>query len=325
MAPGIRVGVVAVGVTILALASGCATKIYVPPAEPLPPPPPIVLREAEETAPAEIYADADPSALTAYGDTLQGHGSWFDDDDYGTVWAPDAGEVGTDFVPYVSAGHWVYGYGDEYVWVSDFSWGWVTFHHGRWVLTAGHGWVWIPGRAYAGAWVVWRIGDDDYGYIGWAPSPPTWIWRAGVAVSVGFEPPVAYVFCRRSEVFSPHVGVRVVRGDTAPMVSRTRPFGPTWSAPGSSGVGVRVQPAPPPPARGVTAPQPPSVPPRRVEPVPRVVPAPQPKPPPIKAPAKPAPKPRISPAPPAPKKVLTPRRWTPRIPPPETPLRPKVQ
>ncbi|HEX8789402.1 MAG TPA: DUF6600 domain-containing protein [Polyangiaceae bacterium] len=337
MPPRISFSALAVGATILALAGGCVRKAYVPPAAPLPPGPPIVLRETEETAPADAYGDTDPSALTAFSDTLNGHGTWLDDDDYGTVWAPDPGDVGTGFAPYVSAGHWAYDDVEGYVWVSDYPWGWVTFHYGRWILTAGHGWVWIPGRAYAGAWVIWRIGDDDFDYVGWAPEPPIWIWQAGIAVSLGFVPPTAYVFCGRGEVFASDVGVRVVRGDTAWMEKRTRPFGPAWAGdeqrpfeprrvtgprpetlhvtrdrvpapPAPVSHAVRSVPPGPVPSRGVTAPQPPSLPLRHIAPA--SAPARRPKPPPAPAPA--------------PKKV-SPKRYRPAIPPPGAPVRPKVQ
>jgi len=84
-----------------------------------------------------------------------------------------------DFTPYVTAGHWVYD--DDWVWVSDYPWGWAPFHYGRWVLVEGRGWAWIPGRVYRGAWVVWSV-DDGYGYLGWAPAPPAFVWFGGVAV-----------------------------------------------------------------------------------------------------------------------------------------------
>lgn len=357
--------------TIVALAGGCARKAYVPPAEPLPPGPPIMLRDAEETAPAgetaeviasaDAYADTDPSALTAFGDTLFGHGTWLDDDDYGTVWAPDAADVGTDFAPYVSAGHWAYDDVDAYVWVSDYPWGWVTFHYGRWILTAGHGWGWIPGRAYAGAWVIWRVGDDDFDYVGWAPEPPIWIWRAGIAVSLGFVPPAAYVFCSRAEVFAPDVGVRVVREDSAWMETRTRPFGPAWAGDERRPFEPRRAPAPPPASLHVTRDRIPSPPARSTglstarqyaqpgttrllggaPPVSHVVRSVPPRPAPPRAvtaaqpPSVPSrhvtptpaatrrPKPPPAPAP-VPKKAA-PKRWTPAIPATGAPMRPKVQ
>jgi hypothetical protein len=184
----------------------------------------------------DSYADTDPSALSDFRSTLDPHGAWVEDDTYGTVWVPNRGEVGDDFVPYVSAGHWVYE--DDYLWVSDYEWGWVPFHYGRWVWSDGTGWVWIPGRVYAPAWVVWRMGDDDYEYVGWSPMPPAWIWHGGIAVGIGFAPPARYVFCPRREIFLPRIHSRIVVDDRAAEIGRrTRPYIPAQPT-----VGPRQQP-----------------------------------------------------------------------------------
>src|SRR3984957_14695181 len=76
----------------------------------------------------DSYADTDPSALTDYRSTLDPYGTWVDDPNYGTVWVPNADQVGSDFTPYVSAGHWTYDDEDDYVWISDYAWGWAPFH-----------------------------------------------------------------------------------------------------------------------------------------------------------------------------------------------------
>ncbi len=171
------------------------------------------------------YADTDPSALTEFHTTLEPYGTWVEDASYGTVWTPSPTVVGTDFAPYVTAGHWTYG--DDYVWVSDYSWGWAPFHYGRWVYIDGRGWAWIPGRTYSGAWVTWRVGPANYDYIGWAPLPPSWYWRRGYAVSVYSVPRAPYVFCGRHDVFAPQVGPRIVRGQGVVAIGeRTRPFVP---------------------------------------------------------------------------------------------------
>src|SRR5262249_50871646 len=122
-------------------------------------------REILIGADGDEYSDTDPSALTDFKPALDGHGAWVEDASYGTVWVPATEEVGADFQPYVTAGHWTYSEGTDYVWVSDYSWGWGPFHYGRWVLLPGHGWAWIPGRHYAGAWVTWRVGPAGYGYV----------------------------------------------------------------------------------------------------------------------------------------------------------------
>jgi hypothetical protein len=157
------------------------------------------------------YADTDPSALTDFHGTLDAHGRWVEDPVYGTVWAPNPTEVGADFSPYETAGHWVYD-DDDYVWVSDYDWGWAPFHYGRWVLTDG-GWVWIPGRVYAGAWVDWRFGYPGWAYVGWGPAYPTFIWRAGVPVGyVAVAPAAHFYYCAHGDIFAPSIGARIVTG-----------------------------------------------------------------------------------------------------------------
>ena len=107
----------------------------------------------------DAYSDTDPSALTDFHSALDPYGSWVDDPEYGTIWQPSPDVVGEGFAPYETAGHW--SYGDDYVWVSEYSWGWAPFHYGRWVY-ATNGWGWIPGRQYAGAWTTWRTGYGPY-------------------------------------------------------------------------------------------------------------------------------------------------------------------
>jgi len=170
----------------------------------------------------DTYSDADPSALTDFHATLEPYGTWTEDATYGTVWSPSPSVVGPDFTPYVTAGHWVYD--DDYVWVSDYDWGWAPFHYGRWVYN-GIGWVWIPGRSYAGAWVSWRYGYGQWGYLGWAPLAPTWCWHGGVAVGIGFVPSMPYAFVSSHEVFAPALATRVIAGPQVGVVaSHTRPW-----------------------------------------------------------------------------------------------------
>jgi hypothetical protein len=212
-------------IALLGICSGCVVHASARIPEP-PPPPPI---EASVTvggeapapdapaAPAEVqtdsYDDQDPTALQDFHPALDAHGSWVDDPNYGTIWVPNAGEVGADFTPYVGAGHWVYG--DDYLWVSDYDWGWAPFHYGRWVAMDGR-WGWIPGREYAPAWVSWRTGEPGYAYVGWAPAPPAYIWRGGVAITVGFSPPAPrFVFCAHGDLFSPAPARAVIVGPRA--------------------------------------------------------------------------------------------------------------
>lgn len=157
----------------------------------------------------DAYEDTDPSALIEFEQPLAPYGTWLDDPTYGRIWVPSVVVVGPDFAPYQTAGHWTLTDEGEWLWVSDYSWGYIPFHYGRWVWTSTHGWAWIPGRVYAPAWVVWRVGD--HGYIGWAPMPPTYVWRGGVAVTLWTVPPAPYVFCPTTHVFHHHVHRHIVR------------------------------------------------------------------------------------------------------------------
>jgi hypothetical protein len=172
---------------------------------------------------ADQYADNDPSALTDFRDTLDPHGTWVKDPTYGTVWVPNAAEVGSDFAPYQTSGRWAMADTGDWAWESDYAWGHVPFHYGRWVWTGGY-WGWIPGRTYAPAWVTWRVGED--GYIGWAPLPPSWYWSDGYAMALWSVPYAAYCFVPTSYVFYPGVSGYVIRdrGGVGRAAAGTRPY-----------------------------------------------------------------------------------------------------
>jgi hypothetical protein len=190
----------------------------------------------------DSYADDDPSALTDFRGALDPHGQWLDDPNYGTMWQPSPDEVGPDFAPYVSGGHWAYDDADDYVWMSDYGWGWAPFHYGRWAYGAS-GWGWIPGRAYAPAWVTWRTGYPGFGYVGWAPMAPTWGWRGGgAAYAFGAIPPTPYAFCGVHDLFAPTgLSGRIVSSPSAmhSIAAQTHPFAPSVPS-GTVGAGGRV-------------------------------------------------------------------------------------
>ena len=168
-----------------------------------------------ETTPAPVsesdVPDTDPSALTTFRPALDPYGAWVADSRYGTVWVPNRDVVGADFAPYVSRGHWALTADDDWIWASDYPFGWAVFHYGRWVWIAGNGWSWVPGRTYANAWVVWRVPTAGYAYVGWAPMPPTWGWRNGYAFGLWYSPPLPYVFCPSAYVFDYRVHYHIVR------------------------------------------------------------------------------------------------------------------
>jgi hypothetical protein len=159
---------------------------------------------------ADDVPETDPRAITEFRSTLDPYGSWVEDEKYGTVWVPNRDAVGDDFAPYVSAGHWALTEDGDWIWQSDYPFGGVVFHYGRWVWVPGTGWAWVAGRRYANAWVTWRVSTDDYGYIGWAPMAPSWGWYGGSAVSLWWYPPTAYVFCPNRYAFSYRVHSYIV-------------------------------------------------------------------------------------------------------------------
>jgi hypothetical protein len=160
-------------------------------------------------APNDVVNDQNPEALTKFRPYLDPYGTWTDDPTYGRVWVPSASVVGPNFQPYVSNGRWALDESGEWIWVSDYSFGWVVFHYGRWVWIENTGWAWIPGNQYAPAWVVWRVPTGSYDYVGWAPAPPTFVWYAGVSFWWGYSPYYWWVFCPSPYLFHYHVGYYV--------------------------------------------------------------------------------------------------------------------
>ncbi len=176
---------------------------YGPQGQPIP-------SEGATTEPVGNLPETDPRALTEFRPTLDPYGTWVDDQKYGTVWVPNRDAVGDDFAPYVTSGRWALTDDNDWSWQSDYPFGDVVFHYGRWVWVPGEGWAWVAGRRYANAWVNWRVPTDDYGYIGWAPMPPAWGWYGGSAVSLWWNPPAPYVFCPSGYAFSYNVHSYIV-------------------------------------------------------------------------------------------------------------------
>ncbi len=182
------------------------------PARSVPPPlEPSPLLEDKTVDAEDDSDDRDPRALTEFRAELDPYGHWVDDPSYGRVWVPHQHVVGTGFQPYVSGGHWALDDNEDWVWVSDYPFGHVVFHYGRWVWASPRGWVWIPGYRYAPAWVVWRVPTAGSSYVGWAPAPPSFVWFGGVSVFWGYDPYYTWVFCPSAYVFAHHVHYHVVR------------------------------------------------------------------------------------------------------------------
>ncbi|MBS1551638.1 MAG: hypothetical protein JST15_06185 [Bacteroidetes bacterium] len=74
-------------------------------------------------------------------------------------------------------------------------------HYGRWVNTPAAGWLWVPGRVWAPAWVDWKQNDT---YVSWAPLPPSVYIENGV-MSVPQIDDSRYVIVERKYFLEPDV------------------------------------------------------------------------------------------------------------------------
>jgi hypothetical protein len=151
--------------------------------------------------PAVMTAPPETPTLDYFQAHLAPYGQWVDVPGVGAAWIPAEANV-PGWRPYMDAGHWEYT-DAGWFWQSDYPWGDMAFHYGRWVnneFTGGR-WGWVPGYDWAPSWVSWREGA---GGMGWAPLP--WgvefrvgaglFWHGalvvdGVGFGLGFD---AYVF-----------------------------------------------------------------------------------------------------------------------------------
>jgi len=127
--------------------------------------------------------------ISLFRQELSRHGRWMMHPRFGEVWYYN--EPG--FRPYYTNGYWDYG-PDGWEWVSDYEWGWATFHYGRWELDPYYGWLWIPGYEWAPAWVSWSEGNE---YYGWAPMG----FGVSVNINIGNIPGNRWVFCPRNRIY----------------------------------------------------------------------------------------------------------------------------
>ena len=149
-----------------------------PPSGPVSTIPPAPLAPAAPTIPGP--GATSPVGFEYFREQLAPYGLWFQDPTYGWVWRPAPAGVDAYWRPYLDQGHWTYT-DAGWCWQSDYPWGEIAFHYGRW-HRGGSGWVWVPGYDWAPAWVTWRHSE---GYLGWAPLPPTAVFRAGVGLEFG--------------------------------------------------------------------------------------------------------------------------------------------
>jgi hypothetical protein len=152
-------------------------------------------------------------SFQVFYDQLSPYGQWIDYPNYGYVWIPD---VGSDFSPYSTEGHWIFtDYG--WTWVSDYSWGWAPFHYGRWDYDNSFGWFWVPDNEWGPAWVIWRRAD---GYYGWEPMQP------GISINGSFgsenrSKNEHWIFVRDRYIDSPNISRYNVNKNSRDQIIKT--------------------------------------------------------------------------------------------------------
>ncbi len=121
-------------------------------------------------SPAAPPAGAPPVSLDYFHAQLAPFGTWVEVPGYGLCWRPDSAiRANPDWRPYYDMGQWVQT-DNGLFWQSEYTWGDIPFHYGRWVLVPGRGWFWAPDLEWGPAWVFGRLAEAA-GAIGWAPWP----------------------------------------------------------------------------------------------------------------------------------------------------------
>ena len=171
---------------------------------------------AQTSLSAEIHSGPGGTTVDVgyFYDDLASSGNWVESPNYGWVWSPRS--VASDWRPYRD-GNWVWS-DQGWTWVSNESYGWATYHYGRWYDDPQYGWAWVPGNDWAPAWVSWQEGGN---YIGWAPLPPS------VNVALGFSGPVsvslgydAYLFVPERQFLAPRLSGYYVSSSQVPVIYR---------------------------------------------------------------------------------------------------------
>jgi hypothetical protein len=165
---------------LIAAGAAAATASTVP----APSSPPTDLSVAEQSAPGYIAPEqeAQPAVVNYnyFYDSLSPYGTWANLDGYGWCWQPTVTVIQAGWSPYCDHGQWFYSDLGWY-WQSDYSWGAIAFHYGRWFCHPRWGWCWWPDLVWGPAWVTWRYSDD---YCGWAPLAPATYFQPATAIGV---------------------------------------------------------------------------------------------------------------------------------------------
>lgn len=146
------------------------------PAEAAPQYAPAPASPAAAPAPVASAPPADSPTTAYFYNELAPYGNWVNVEGYGWCWQPTVTVIHAGWRPYFDRGRWVYTDCGWY-WHSDYSWGGIAFHYGRWFHSPRWGWCWWPDRVWGPSWVSWRYTDA---YCGWAPLPPYACYSPGL-------------------------------------------------------------------------------------------------------------------------------------------------
>jgi len=148
--------------------------------------------------------------IDIFFDQLAPYGVWVKNAKYHYVFCP---KVDADWEPY-TRGHWVYLKDWGWYFASAEPFAWALYHYGRWFRNDRIGWCWVPGNAWAGAWVAWRRSND---VIGWAALEPEQEgFQVNVKVSKQEPPHHHWVFVEARKFLEPQINVNIVIGDRQP-------------------------------------------------------------------------------------------------------------
>jgi hypothetical protein len=162
-------------------------------------PPPQIPGPPPAVAPGPI---PETPTLSYFQGELAPYGRWVTVPDVGPAWIPNAASADPTWRPYLNEGHWTFT-DAGWFWQSDYPWGDVAFHYGRWLKDArtGWAWAWVPGYHWAPSWVCWRYDQAD-GVCGWAPLPPGARFDVGVGLTFHGVPAVDVDFGLRFDDFA---------------------------------------------------------------------------------------------------------------------------
>jgi len=148
---------------------------------------------------ASVEAVASPQSLpdaevnfAYFHDQLAPFGTWIEVDGV-KYWRPDSAiRANPDWRPYYDMGKWIQT-DNGLFWQSDYTWGDIPFHYGRWVRHPSMGWIWAPDYEWGPAWVFWRHTEADAA-IGWAPLPVGAVFADGAFMFHGARVGVDFDF-----------------------------------------------------------------------------------------------------------------------------------